>query len=338
MARYRGEESNPGCHDSFLDVVTNIVGILIILVVVAGLRAKNAPVHASVVTDSRLDAAEEDLQKDLAAEQSVRRDIFRMVEQVRAVEREGLLRFQQREELATLLSLLEHQLKTHREQLDAKAREDFDLARLLAEARQKLQAIERERQQVEASESEPILVENYPTPLSKTVDGDETHFQLRGGRIAYIPLKRLLDRFKADAQRQIYKLLDLPEFSDTVGPEGGFRLRYVMEREDARPEAQLQRGHGAYAQLKQWSLVPVSSEIGEPIEAALAEGSNFRQTLASLRPGTTTVTVWIYPDSFDEFRQLRKELYRLNYPVAGRPLPEGTPIGGSPKGSKSAVE
>lgn len=337
MARFRGEESNPGCHDSFLDVVTNIVGILIILVVVAGLRAKNAPVHASVVKDPRLEAAAEDLQKDLAAEQSVRQDIFRMVEQIRAVQREGLVRFQQREQLATLLALLEHKLKTHREQLDAKAREDFDLARLLADARQKLGQIERERQQAETSEPEPILVENYPTPLSKTVDGDENHFQLRGGRIAYIPLKRLLDRFKADVQRQLYKLTDLPELSDTVGPEGGFRLRYVMEREDAPPEVQLQRGHGTYASLRQWSLIPVSGELGEPVGAALAEGSNFRQTLASLRPGTT-VTVWVYPDSFAEFRQLRKELYRMNFPVAGRPLPEGTPIGGSPKGSKSAAE
>lgn len=337
MARSRGEQSNPGCHDSFLDVVTNIVGILIILVVVAGLRAKNAPLQASVVKDSRLEAAEEGLQKDLAAEQSVRRDIFRMAEQIRAVQREGLLRFQQREELSTLLSVLEHKLTEHREQLDAKAREDFDLARLLAEARQKLEQIERQRQQVETSDPEPILIENYPTPLSKAVDGDEAHFQLRGGRIAYIPLKRLLDRFKADAQRQIYKLMDLPELSDTVGPEGGFRLRYVMERESVPPEVQLQRGHGTYAQLRQWSLIPVSSQLGEPMEAALADGSNFRQALASLRPGTT-VTIWVYPDSFAEFRQLRKELYRLNYPVAGRPLPDGTPIGGSPKGSKSAAE
>lgn len=337
MARFRGEESNPGCHDSFLDVVTNIVGILIILVVVAGLRAKNAPVQASVVKDPRLEAAQDGLQGDLAAEQSVRQDIFHTVEQIRAIEREGLLRFQQREQLATLLAILEHKLKTHREQLDAKAREDLDLAKVLLEARQKLEQIERERQRVETSEPEPILVENYPTPLSKTVDGEETHFQLRGGRIASIPLKRLLDRFKADVQRQLYKLMDMPELSDVVGPEGGFRLRYVMERDDAPPEVQLQRGQGTYASLKQWSLIPVSNQIGEPLEAALAEGSDFRQTLASLRPGTT-VTLWVYPDSFAEFRLLRKELYRLNYPVAGRPLPEGTPIGGSPRGSKSAAE
>ena len=338
MARHRDEESAPACHDSFLDVVTNIVGILIILVVVAGLRAKNAPVQASVVNDPRADTAEAELERDLAAEQSVRQDIFRMVEQIRAVEREGLVRFQQREELATLLSLLEHKLKTHREQLDAKAREDLDLARTLAEARQRLEEMERERQRVESSEPEPVLVESYPTPLSKTVDGEEVHFQLRGGRLAHIPLKKLLDRFKADVQRQIYKLLELPEVSDTVGPEGGFRLRYTMEREEVALETQLKSGRGTYASLKQWTLIPVSAQIGEPLEAALAEGSSFRQTLAALRPDKTTVTIWVYPDSFAEFRQLRKELYRQSYAVAGRPLPEDTPIGGSPKGSKSAAE
>ncbi len=132
--------------------------------------------------------------------------------------------------------------------------------------------------------------------------------------------------------------MDLPEFSGTVGPDGGFRLRYVMQREEVSIETQLKTGRGTYGSLKRWTLIPVSNELGETIEAALAEGSNFRQTLASLRPGKTTLTLWIYPDSFAEFRQLRKELYRLNYAVAGRPLPEGTPIGGSPKGSKSAAE
>ena len=87
-------------------------------------------------------------------------------------------------------------------------------------------------------------IESYPTPLSRTVDGRELHFQLRGGRIAYIPLEPLLARFKSDAERKVHKLADTPELTDTVGPEGGFRLRYTLERHDvisrrrpARPAA-----------------------------------------------------------------------------------------------------
>jgi hypothetical protein len=52
----------------------------------------------------------------------------------------------------------------------------------------------------------------------------------------------------------------------------------------------------------------------------------------------TTVTLWCYPDSFEEFRKLREELHRLGVPTAGRPMPEGAPIGGSTEGSKSVVQ
>jgi hypothetical protein len=151
-------------------------------------------------------------------------------------------------------------------------------------------------------------------------------------------LDRLLERFKADVRRQMYKLMDLPELTDTVGPEGGFRLRYTMERRDVSVETQVRTGQGAYVQLKQYTLIPTSSELGEPIQTALAEGSEFGQRLAGLRPGKTTITVWVYPDSFAAFRQLRKDLYGRGFAVAGRPLPDGVPIGGSPGGTKSAAE
>jgi hypothetical protein len=338
MSRPAGNDSNPACHDSFLDVVTNIVGILIILVVVAGLRAKNAPVHAALLGEPAVLPGVAELQKDLAAEQSVRQDVYRTAGQIQAIQQEALLRSRQRAELATVASVLEHQIKARRDQLDAKAREDFDLGRGLSEARLRLEQARQQRGQVEAAEPEPIVVQTYPTPLSKTVDADEAHFQLRNGRIAFIPLGRLIERFKSDVRRQMYKLLELPEISDTVGPEGGFRLRYTMERKETSVESQMKTGRTLYAQLEQWTLIPVASQMGEPIEAALAEGSNFRQSLAAFRRGKTTVTLWVYPDSFAEFRALRKEIYHLGFPVAGRPLPAGAPIGGSPEGSKSAAE
>ena len=71
---------------------------------------------------------------------------------------------------------------------------------------------------------------------------------------------------------------------------------------------------------------------------ALEQGSDFRQALAKILPGRTTITIWVYPDGFEAFRQIRKELYRLNYVIAARPLPPGKPISGSPEGSKSAAQ
>ena len=48
------------------------------------------------------------------------------------------------------------------------------------------------------------------------------------------------------------------------------------------------------------------------------------------------ITIWVYPDSFDLYRRLRDELNAQGFLVAGRPLPDGVPIQGSPGGSRSA--
>ena len=91
-------------------------------------------------------------------------------------------------------------------------------------------------------------------------------------------------------------------------------------------------------QLKRWTLIPVADDQGETIDEALAEGSQFREALSDRRARGAAVTLWTYPDSFDAFRRIKKELYRLGFAVAARPLPEGTPISGSPEGTKSTAE
>jgi len=84
--------------------------------------------------------------------------------------------------------------------------------------------------------------------------------------------------------------------------------------------------------------LPVADQLGEPLDVAMQEGSMFRHALAKLRPGRHTVTIWVYPDSFEEFRKVQKELYAIGFSVAARPLSHGTPISGSPQGSKSAAQ
>jgi hypothetical protein len=95
---------------------------------------------------------------------------------------------------------------------------------------------------------------------------------------------------------------------------------------------------GTFVQLDLWELIPVSSDLGETLEEALSPTSRLRAKLDNMHPRQWTVTLWVYPDSFDLFRALRKEFYTLGYHVAGRPLPTDVPIGGSPRGTKSAAQ
>jgi len=326
-----------GAYDSFLDIVSNIVGILIILVMVTGLRVKNLP--AVSPRDVDVESAAGALEKDQATELALRRDVAEAESQVRSLRHQTMARDQERAELAAAVAAWQQKIDSARNRLDADARAEFDLRRGLAEARSQLDRLDHQHKAAETTRAEPILVESYPTPISTTVDEGEIHFQLKSGRVAFIPLEELLEEFKQDARRKAYKLLDLPEMTDTVGPRGGFRLRYTLKRHDVPIETQLAAGRsGAVARLKRWTLIPVSGELGEPVDAALAEGSRFRRVLAEHRPQKTTVTIWTYSDSFAEFRRLKKELYHLGFPTAARPLPNGTPIGGSPEGTKSAAQ
>lgn len=336
MRRPIRTESNAVGQDSFLDVVTNIVGILIILMIVAGLRIKNAPIKEA--EDEAVHNATVALRTEQAIESSLRADIMKTAEQIRSLQEEGNKRSHERSLLATAVAAMEQDLKTAREQLDADSQDNFDLQRRTAEAQLEWRELEQQRSAAQTAKSEPILVENYPTPIGKTVDENEIHFQLRGGRIAMIPMDKLRARFEADFRQKAYRLLDQRELTDTVGPEGGFRLRYTFVLRDMPVETQVATGRRPYAQLKQVTFIPVSNDLGESLQEALAEGSQFRSVLAQHRPDKASVTLWTYDDSFAEFRQLKKELFHLGFATAGRPLPEGVPISGSPEGTKSAAE
>ena len=89
--------------------------------------------------------------------------------------------------------------------------------------------------------------------------------------------------------------------------------------------------------LREWVVRPMQENLGETPAEAIRPGSKFLRVMANITP-ETAVTLWCYPDSFEAFRSVREELHRRGLPTAGRPLPEGAPIGGSADGSKSVVQ
>jgi hypothetical protein len=332
MSRPVVQHSEPVNGDSFLDIVASVVSIMIIMVVLEGSRIKNAPVKVSIPANVPSAA----LGKELAEEQSLRQDVLKTDDEIRNLEQETVRRGVQRDILATAVSAAEQKIRQRRQKLDAVKRADFDLARGISESRFQLDQLGEQRKQAENATAAPIVVESYPTPISRAVDGPEAHFVVANGRVTFIPIEPLLEQLQSQIKRQVYKLRDQPELSDTVGPVGGFRLRYTLERHDVPMDG---RGHGgSYARLEEWTLVPTSDDLGEPVRLALEENSEFRQELKKIMPSRTTITIWVYPDGFDAFRLVRRELYRLGYTIAARPLPPGVSISGSPEGSKSAAQ
>ena len=338
MPRSLPQDPTAAGHDSFLDVVANIVGILIILVMVVGVRAKNAPVLA-VARDESYEKQVDELEREMAVEQSLRRDVLEAEDQIEKLQEASLAKHEHRQRLAMMVSAWQKKMASRREKMDAQSRQDFDLRQDVAKMEDALARLEQRRADLAAVQNAPVLIESYPTPLSRAVDGPEAHFQLRGGRVAFVPLNDLIREFKEDARHKAYRLRNQPEMTETIGPIGGFRLRYTLQRYEVPMHIWEETGRGgSYVRLKRWTLIPQSFQLGETAEAALAEGSEFRRALSQFDPRRATVTVWTYPDSYAAFRLLKKELFRLGYPTAARPLPEGHPISGSPDGTKSSAQ
>jgi len=339
VARPIRQEAEPVNADSFLDIVASVVCIMLIMVLMIGMRIRNTPVEPPLSPEAMQAAA--NLEKVAAAERSLRGELAKSAEEIRNLEQEAAVRGLERDMLATTVAALEHEVRTRRSRMDAEAQGDFDIARDLAGARRQLEEVERRRVEAETARPEPIVVESYPTPIGRAVDNQEVHFHLRLGRIACVPVEKLVLLARDDAKRKADKLAernDLPEFTETVGPEGGFRFRYTAERFERVEKTPQGPARMVGLRISQWTVIPVAGQVGEPIDEALAPNSEFRRALAGCKPDQTTLTVWVYPDSFDAFRRLRKELHQLGYKVAARPLPEGVMIAGSPKGTKSEAE
>lgn len=334
MAR-RQEEQDAVNADSFVDIVASVVSIMLIMVMIIGMRIRDVSVDE--IAAAAVEEADEQLHTQLAGEERLRGEIMAAAEQMQAVERETASRAGQRDALAVVVAALEHDVRTHRERLGADEGQHHELIQNVAMVRQQLQSLERQREAIEPVESPPVVLQSYPTPLSRTVDEYETHFQLRGGRIVYVPLEALIQEFKADVMRQVQRLRNAAEMTDVVGPIGGFRLRYTMVRTDVTLDGAVIAA-GAKAELERWTLMPVADDLGETVDVALAEGSEFRRAVARCNPARGAITLWVYTDSFDAFRRIREELYHQGYMIAARPMPPGESISGSPSGSKSSAQ
>jgi len=339
--------------DSFLDIVANIVGILIILVVMIGAKIETIPVTQPLATSTPaetqappppLPAA------GLTREQQARRE--RIVAELRTAQaelnhlqfggqqvlgqlvqlrQETLLRHAERTQVAYQVEVLKSEVEKRRQRLSVEEQRQFDAGRQLTEAQRKVERLQQELAAVSAVPAPVVQIEHTATPLSRTVFGQEEYFQLSGNRILYVPKDRLIELVKADLERQAWKLRSSDSISAVLGPVDGFKIEFDLARRTIP-------GQGTMIEVSHWSMIPVNPEMGEPIEEALNGQSRFREILKELNPRRVTITLWVYPDSFRAFRELQSELLRLGFTYAARPLPPGLPISGSPYGTRSSAQ
>jgi len=330
MARPRPEDMSSAGQDSFLDVVTNIVGILIILVMVVGGRVQQIILTAPTST-ARSDSLEEEvelLDQKIAIAES---EIGELAAQSRTVATAAAFAGETRLHMATTVSAAQAEVERLKQMGDAAQVAAAEAAARQRDVEAEIARCTLEAQGLSHAQATTKEVLAYPTPIGRTVNGEEVHFRLGEGRIAFIPIEELFQLAKTQTRRHSGSIAEMQDRIESVGPVQGFALDYVIEAKIDQARGQV------LIRSREWVVRPMGTGTGETIEEALAPQSRFRRMLAAVTP-ETTVTLWCYPDSFDAYRKAREELHRMGIPTACRPMPEGAPIGGSTEGSKSVVQ
>ncbi|MBT4868012.1 MAG: hypothetical protein HON53_23155 [Planctomycetaceae bacterium] len=362
--------------DSFLDIIANIVGILIILIVMAGVRVGNAPILplVDIATPAPIDEQpeivvvaqlppeelptpeEQPLPTVPGPELSPPKPpppiepspelvalVSRLNGEVASLKSDSessvLLLSQLRqaeEETDQKLRGVAGTLAAESAALDAEKKAVAGLDAELASRRDQVQRLRFQLKQTKDSKPPAKQIRHKLTPIGSTVVGKELHFHVFRNRVSHVPLDDLLGRLRSQVLRQKDWLTKFNTHHGSVGPVAGFTMNYVVVRQRLSVVEELRQGRGMMR-------IGVSEWQLVPSRDIASETAK-----EALRPGSAfhrallaadrnaTLTFWVYPDSFEVYRKLQQVAQEEAFTVAARPLPFGIPISGSPNGSRSS--
>lgn len=349
--------------DSFLDVIANIVGILIILIVIAGVRVGRAPVvRKDATTEVAVTSVPETVEVAAVPRQpevtepdepeyveqtepsgdvtqqltSLQNEIDKLeaAAKANADARQLLEQRQARGELQ--ISAGRNTLLQEKTKHETRARGAAELEALIASQKNSLKLLQSQLAELKARAPATQTIKHRVTPISRVVVSEQLHFRLSANRVSQVPIQDLLQAAMRQAKRHADSLAATRQHIGTVGPNGGYLLQYKLEAMPASAAEIARHGPGMVRiALTSFQLQPDTELREESGDDALTRGSMFDLAMQTAEAGAT-FTLWVYPDSFPLYRQLQSKLHDAGFTVAGRPLPHGIPIAGSPDGSASA--
>jgi hypothetical protein len=332
---------------SLLDGIANLVGVILILfLLVSATPTADVPVQpeppkpvavAAPALEANLEAELESAQKEaLAARAAVEKmatRLVRMREEAAGYENERVA-------LAMHRSVIEEDISRRREALDAEKQQEFDVQTRIASAQLELDQLTQEQMGLLTGPETVEELESVPTPLAREVDGDSIHLRLKNGLVSVVPLNELLAEVQSHAADIGRRLQSSNEVVETFGPIDGYRVRMtVMRVDDPGSMYGPRAGEMRRSTFDQYAeVLPTSESIGQDAETALMPGGTLYQYLQEHRRQCPTVVIWLYTDSFDHFRLLKRTLWEMGFSMATRPLMPGSHIGASPHGTKAAAQ
>ena len=201
------EEIGGDGQDSFLDVVSNLVGVLIILVMVAGTRARNVASDAALEEAAeRATAVDSETEKRTAFATQIgelRENVFRLQNETEDldartldVERQADAAEAEYRLLSQAFAELDGQIELASRRRSDADKIAFDLKSEIFEKEKRRDDLRREKDALAAARPQATVLENLPTPISRPVDGREGFFRLKNGRISHVPLNEFQERVR----------------------------------------------------------------------------------------------------------------------------------------------
>ena len=337
--------------DSFLDIVANLVGILIILVVVVGAQASASWVKAKPNTKKleEIEKLETELSKNSDVFLKLQVDNEQLEDRIIRENRFAAALTDQRHQMLMQLNIVKSEIKKQRERLqqesdeiDAATRENVRKQNEFSDAKRELERqladVTRELNAVAADQPKSEVIKHYPNPIAKTVFSEEVHFLLNNGKLAYVPMDELIARMKSEWKVKAEKLKQASRTLETVGPIANFRMQYELVAEVVPQRTKVGSVDRRSVSFKQFQLLPTSGSMGESVEAALSGRSQFLDILSRYEPRKTTVSIWVYPESYDDHQTVKSWLHENGFQMASWPLDFGKRISGGPNGFKTSAQ
>ena len=117
-------------------------------------------------------------------------------------------------------------------------------------------------------------------PVSRLASGQEWHFEIRGGRVSFIPLDELLGELKRKVDRWAEWIAKYDTHEGVVGPIEGYSLEYKVSKQSASLADELTGGRGTFrVGIDRWELITGTQVISETYAEAARQDSMFRSAL-----------------------------------------------------------
>jgi hypothetical protein len=334
MAKRNEEEFAVG-DDAFMDTIANLVGIMIILVVIVGSKGFDA---ARTLAREEVQDQMEQLRTPTAKAENLDRDVDEQIDQLQQYEVETAYRNAERMTLVDQKTLIDQEIQKRLEQLDARAKQAFEVDAQVGALERQFEELAKQQGELPEVQKSVIALQHLPTPMAKTVFGKELHVMIRDHQLSVIPWDTLVDLLKSSARSTASRNSQRDKFEDVLGPIDGFLMRYRLISKSGLMSDGRVAAMGKMVELERFELEETRDVLRESVEVSLAQKGRLRAELDATRSNHTTVTVWVYPESFNEFRKLKELLYKEGCLCAARPLPRDMRIGASPQGSSSTAQ